>query len=187
MQPACDFSSSTHSAEDVIAALKLEMLDQEGCYFRRTAESGVWVLPASTAAGEKDKQQTRAYSVIYALFTPESFSALHRLSTDEIWCWHAGDLLESLRLHPDGRGEWVKLGPNLMGGQHPQDIIGAGVWQGTRLVAGGRWALVSCIIAPEFQWQDFELAERDALVASYPSWEDGIVALTRDLPMVGVK
>ncbi len=187
MQSASAFSSSTHSAEDVIAALKLEMLDQEGGYFRRTAESGVWVTPAPAAGDGAEKQLTRAYSVIYALFTPESFSALHRLATDEIWCWHAGDPLESLRLHPDGRSEWVKLGADVTLGQRPQDIVGASVWQGTRLVAGGSWALISCIIAPEFRWADFELGERAVLVAAYPPCEEGIRALTRNQPMVGVK
>ncbi|MCC5024232.1 MAG: cupin domain-containing protein [Candidatus Synoicihabitans palmerolidicus] len=97
-----------------------------------------------------------AYSVIYALFTPEGFSAMHRLTTDEIWCWHAGDEIESLRLYEAGRGEWVRMGADVMSGQRPQDVIAAGVWQGTRLVAGGRWALVSCIMAPEFRWEDFE-------------------------------
>ena len=163
------------SAAAVMAKLGLQSLDQEGGYFRRTAESGVWVKKVEGVA-----DATRAYSVIYALFTAEAFSAMHRLTTDEIWCWHAGAPIESLRLHPDGRGEWVRLGGDVLADEKPQDVIAAGVWQGTRLVAGGEWALVSCVMAPEFRWQDFELGERDALIASYPGFGDGIKALTRD-------
>ena len=122
--------------------------------------------------------------MIYALLTPESFSAMHRLVTDEIWCWHAGDALESLRLYPDGAGEWVVLGPRIGAGQL-QDVVEAGVWQGTRLAAGGRWGLVTCIVAPEFHWGDFELGERAALMVSHRGFMAAIRAFTRQTPAAG--
>jgi len=172
-------SSSSHSAQDVVAALGLEPLDREGGFFRRSAESGLWVRPQDTS------EDSRAYSVIYALFTPEGFSAMHRLTADEVWCWHAGDPLASLRLGPDGSGEVVRMGLNVVAGAHPHDVVSAGVWQGTRLVEGGRWALVSCIMAPEFRWQDFTLGERDELLAKYPDWTNEIVRLTRVNPPAG--
>ena len=104
---------------------------------------------------------------------------MHVLTTDEVWCWHAGDALTSLRLHPAGQGEWVRLGMDLATGERPQDVVAAGVWQGTRLAEGGRWALVSCLMAPEFRWADFALGERATLAATYPDWADGIAQLTR--------
>jgi predicted cupin superfamily sugar epimerase len=73
----------------------------------------------------------------------------------------------------------VKLGLNPAAGERPQDLVPAGVWQGTQLVAGGRWALVSCVVAPEFVWSDFELARREALVAAHPERAADIRALTR--------
>jgi hypothetical protein len=164
------------TAWEVVRLLQLEPLDQEGGYFRRTGESTV-VLPDGK----------RAWSAIYSLITPEGFSSLHRLKTDEIWCFHAGDPLESLRLPPDGKGGWVKLGLNLAQGERPQDAVAAGVWQGTRLAAGGRWALATCVVAPEFVWSDFELGERAALGAAYPGFAADIAALTRDRPVAGVK
>ena len=173
------FSTSTHSAQEVVAALNLEPLNREGGFFRRTAEAELWVRPQDAS------EDSRAYSVIYALFTPDGFSAMHRLTTDEVWCWHAGDSLESLRLAADGSGEVVRLGLNVNSGERPQDVIAAGVWQGTRLAEGGRWALVSCIMAPEFRWQDFTLGERDELVAHYPNWTNEIAGLTRVSPPAG--
>lgn len=164
------------TAFEVAKLLKLEPLDQEGGYFRRTGESAT-VRPDGK----------RAWSMIYSLITPEGFSALHRLATDEIWCFHAGDTLESLRLKPDGSGEWVKLGLNLARGERLQDPVPAGTWQGTRLAAGGRWALCTCVVAPEFVWSDFELGERAALAAGYPAFADGIAALTRAAPPTGRK
>ena len=174
--PGRPLSPEHLTAWDVVRLLKLEPLDQEGGYFRRTGESAT-VLPGGK----------RAWSMIYSLITPEGFSALHRLAADEVWCFHAGDPLESLRLRPDSSGEWVKLGLHLAAGERPQDVVPAQVWQGTRLVAGGRWALVSCVVAPEFVWSDFALGLRDALLASHPAFAEGIRALTRAAPAAGAK
>src|SRR3954462_246233 len=90
-------SPENYSAAEVARLLALEPLAEEGGFFRRTAESDL-ILPG---AGR------RAYSVIYSLLTPEGFSAMHRLVTDEIWCFHAGDAAESLRLGTNGKGEWI--------------------------------------------------------------------------------
>jgi predicted cupin superfamily sugar epimerase len=114
-------------------------------------------------------------------------AALHRLATDEIWCFHAGDALESLRLRPDGGGEWVKLGLDFAAGERAQDVVPAQTWQGTRLAPGGRWALVSCVVVPEFVWGEFELGERAALTTAWPAFAEAIEALTRTQPVTGAK
>jgi hypothetical protein len=163
-----------YSAADVVALFRLEPLPREGGFFRRTAEAEVF-----------SSEDQRAYSVIYFLITPGGFSAMHRLKKDEIWCFHAGDPVESLRLAAGGSGEWVRMGLNPERGELPQSIIRADTWQGTRLVAGGRWALITCVLAPEFRWEDFELGEKRALVSGYPEFSDGIVALTRAAPSGG--
>lgn len=162
-------SPDTHTAEEVARLLDLAPLEPEGGYFRRTAEAAER-LPGS---------ERRAYSVIYFLVTPSGFSAMHRLESDETWCFHCGDGLESLRLTSDGAGKIVKLGLDLAAGETPQDVVSAGIWQGTRLKPGGRWALVSCVVAPEFRWSDFTLGERRDLAAKYPDFAQEIPALTR--------
>jgi uncharacterized protein len=179
-------SPATHSAAEVIRLLALEPLPREGGWFRRVAESdlrasndpdaGPVIRPAGTTGIPKER---RGWSSIYALFTVEDFSALHRLTSDEIWFFHAGDPLESLRLFPDGRGEWLKLGLDPNAKQLAHDIVRAGTWQGTRLQPGGRWALVSCVVVPEFSWDGFELAVRSELVGQFPNWASEITALTR--------
>ena len=84
-----------------------------------------------------------------------------------------------------GGGEWVKLGLDVAAGERPQDLVPAQVWQGTRLAPGGRWALVSCVVLPEFVWTDFELGKRAALLAAWPAFAEGITALTRPAPPAG--
>src|SRR4051812_17283303 len=88
-KPLCP---ENYTAAEVVRLLALEPLPQEGGFFRRTAESQI-ILTADAR---------RLYSVIYSFLTPEDFSAMHRMSTDEIWCFHAGDSVESLRLRADG-------------------------------------------------------------------------------------
>lgn len=171
------------SAEAVVKHLELEPLDREGGWFRRTYTADLVWPPDGLPAIYRGRR--RAASAIYALFAPGAFSALHRLITDELWFFHAGDPLESLRLHPDGAHDWVRLGLDLGAGQRPQDLVSAHVWQGTRLVPGGRWALVSCVLAPEFAWEDFELGERAALAERYPQAAGDIGALTRVTPPSG--
>jgi predicted cupin superfamily sugar epimerase len=44
---------------------------------------------------------------------------------------------------------------------------------------------MSCIVAPEFHWEDFELGPRAALMSAYPGFVEGIVALTRVHSLAG--
>jgi predicted cupin superfamily sugar epimerase len=167
-------SPDIHTADEVVRLLQLEPLDQEGGHFRRLSE-----------AESRGADGKRLWSTIYFLLTPDGFSAMHRLKADEIWCFQAGDAVESLRLQGCGRGAWVRLGLNVRAGELPQDVIPAGTWQGTRLAANGRWALLTCVVVPEFAWGDFELGDRGALTVGYPEFADGIAALTRERPPAG--
>jgi uncharacterized protein len=159
-------------AESLIRLLQLEWLPPEGGYFRRTycADESVdfrgGKRPVSTA--------------IYYLVTPDQFSALHRLAQDEVFHFYRGDPVEMLHIHPDGRSEIVVIGPGIEHGQRPQALAPAGVWQGTRLRAGGRWALLGCTVSPGFDFADYEHGDRKALLAAYPELGSIIEGFTRD-------
>lgn len=122
----------------------------------------------------------RACSAIYFLVTPEGFSALHRVDAVETWCFHAGDPIELLVLAEGGdAGRRAILGGEVAAGQTLQEMVPAGAWQGARLKAGGRWGLVSCVVAPEYVDAGFVLGARAELVASHPVFAAEIAALTR--------
>lgn len=158
----------SYSAADVIALLDLQPLEREGGYFRRFAEG-----PAGAESARP------AYSSILFLITAEEFSALHRLAVDEVWCFLAGDPAEGVRLDPDGLGRWVRLGSCPAEGEQVTDVVRAGTWQGTKMVPGGRWALLAVTAVPAFDWQDFEPAGRDELAQLYPAFADTIGEFTR--------
>lgn len=154
----------------MIHALGLAPLPTEGGWFRRTAESELRMPDG----------QRRVCSAIYFLVTPEGFSALHLVDAVETWCYHAGDDLEMLVLDGTGEtGRLVTLGADVSAGAQLQWMVPARAWQGTRLKPGGRWGLVSCIVAPEFLPESFILGDRAALTVRHPGYAREIAALTR--------
>jgi uncharacterized protein len=85
------------TAHDIITTLGLAPLPSEGGYYAETYRS---------AFG----------TAIYYLLTADSFSAMHRLPGDEIFHFYLGDPVEMLQLRPDGTGEVLILGPDLLRG-----------------------------------------------------------------------
>jgi len=99
--------------------------------------------------------------------------------SDEVFHFYLGDPVEMLHLRPDGTGAILTLGPKLHEGMHPQIVVPGGVWQGARVAAGGRYALLGCTVAPGFEFEDFELGNRDELLRIYPDHMEVIRMLTR--------
>lgn len=118
-------------------------------------------------------------TAIYYLLSPETFSEMHRLASDEVFHFYLGDAVEMLQLHPDGSGLVVTLGIDLAAGERPQVVVPRGVWQGARLVPGGRLALLGCTVAPGFDHADYEQGRREDLLRSHPAFRDRILSLTR--------
>jgi predicted cupin superfamily sugar epimerase len=87
--------------------------------------------------------------------------------------------VELLMLHPDGSGEPVILGHDLLGGHRVQHVVPRGAWQGSRLLQGGRFALMGTTMAPGFDELDYTGGARDDLIARYPAQADRILRLTR--------
>jgi uncharacterized protein len=118
-------------------------------------------------------------TAIYFLLTADTFSALHRLSSDEIYHFYFGDPVEALLLRENGSGEVVTMGTDLDRGMRPQMVAPRGTWQGSRLKPGGKFALLGTTVAPGFEFADCELANRATLMAKYPKFSEMIQQLTR--------
>lgn len=163
-------------ADSLITKLGLIPLPGEGGYFRETYRSAEAYVPLKT--GNPSGTSRNIATAIYYLLTPETFSALHRLPTDEIYHFYAGDPVEQLILIPNGGGVRV-LGSAVLEGQLAQCIVPAGAWQGSRLRKGGAWALMGTTMAPGFEFSQYEAADRQALLREYPTYEELVIALTR--------
>ena len=149
----------------------------EGGYFAETYRSADHI-PASGLPSRYGAARA-ASTAIYYLLTPDTFSAMHRLASDEIFHFYLGDPVEMLQLHPDGSHRVVLIGPDLEAGQRPQVIVPRDVWQGARLRPGGRYALLGTTVAPGFDYTDYETAQRPHLLTTHPQARNLITALTR--------
>lgn len=153
----------------------------EGGFYKETYRAPL-VLPhaaiGSTHAGDRS-----ASTAIHFLVPRGSFSALHRIASDEVWHFYGGAPLEIVEIDPSGMLACTRLGNDLAAGERPQHVVPRGAWFGSRLLAGtegrGDHALVGCTVAPGFDFADFELAERDALTQHFPQHRALIAALTR--------
>jgi hypothetical protein len=160
------------TADEIKSLLHLEPHPVEGGWFRRTY----------TAAGSVELPRgLRAQgTAIYYLLEAGTFSEMHVLESDEIFHFYYGDPVEMLQLYEDGRGSAVfTLGPDLAAGQQVQLVVPAGVWQGTRLVEGGRVALLGCTVTPGFDFADYRSGSYAELAAKWPAEAERIRALTR--------
>jgi uncharacterized protein len=159
------------TADEIKSLLHLEPHPVEGGWFRRTYTSaGNVELPRGVRA-----QGT----AIYYLLEAGAFSEMHVLASDEIFHFYLGDPVEMLQLYEDGRSALLTLGGDLRAGQNVQLVVPAAVWQGTRLVDGGKLALLGCTVTPGFDFADYRGGSYAELAAKWPAEAERIRKLTR--------
>jgi predicted cupin superfamily sugar epimerase len=168
------------TAEDVKKLLGLQPHPREGGWYVRTYEAKELVAADAFADGRYAGERRTGTAICY-LLEAETFSEMHRLQSDEVFHFYAGDAVEMLQLREGGGGTTIVIGNDLLRGQRPQVVVERGVWQGSRLVEGGRWALLGCTVSPGFEFEDYEAGERAELCAGWPKFAAEIAALTRFL------
>jgi len=152
-----------------IEKLKLEA-HPEGGYFRETYRSDEWI--AIDGLPDRFLGERSFSTAIYFLLTENIFSSLHRIQSDELWFFHAGSELTVQMITPRGDCRCLTIGPD---GPF-QAVVPAQCWFGAEVEKG--YALVSCTVAPGFDFSDFELADRETLLKAFPQHRDLIVRLT---------
>ncbi|SDR56481.1 hypothetical protein SAMN05444161_6213 [Rhizobiales bacterium GAS191] len=111
-----------------------------------------------------------ASTAIHFLLAKGEVSHWHRVDAVEIWLWHAGSPL-ALSVSSDGHGLHRNLlGADLQAGERPQAVVPAGAWQSARSL--GDWTLLSCTVAPGFEFAGFEMAP--------PGWRPAAMAPGED-------
>ncbi len=165
---------------DLIKKFNMKPLHEEGGYYAVSYRSDDIVK--TEALPDRYKSPRSAGGAIYYLLSSESdsFSALHALNTDEVWHFYLGDPLEMLLLHPSGDSEIIILGQDIAAGQRVQYTVPKGVWQGTRLIKGGEFALAGNTMSPAFDYEDYIHGNRKELLGQYPDRMEMIIALTRE-------
>jgi predicted cupin superfamily sugar epimerase len=122
----------------------------EGGFYRETYRSTLTLdLP--------DGRRRAASTAIYYLLPSGTWSAWHRVLSDEVWHHYDGG---ALQLHLLG------VGTRLLHRGDPQAVVPAGVWQAAEPEDGA--VLCGCTVAPGFGFADFAMGREDELLAAYP-------------------
>ena len=157
------------TADQIIQSLNLKP-HPEGGYYRETYR-GQAFIPGSNPR--------RVYSTaIYYLLVPNSVSKLHRITADETFHFYLGDPVTWVLLESQGHMRKVVLGKEIGRGQQLQLVIPAGTWFGGYLNEGGTYGLMGTTVAPGFEFEDFELGNRNDLIKTFPEAEKQIIRLT---------
>lgn len=154
------------TADDFIQQLELEQ-HVEGGYYRSSFRS------------QSDFDTTRSlWSSIYFLLRTGEVSHFHRLTSDEMWYFHAGQSLTIYMIDEQGELTTAQLGLDIAAGERPQFLVPKGCIFGSAMNQPG-FSLVGCMVSPGFTFDNFELFSQQTLLAQYPQHQTIIERLSR--------
>jgi uncharacterized protein len=147
---------------------KLELLPHpEGGFYKETYRS----------PHEIDGTERQLMTSIYFLLTGNNCSRFHRITSDEAWYFHEGNTLLVHTL--DDNGHCVThLGLDIEAGDQPFYLVKGGTIFGSSVLNNEGYALVSCAVAPGFDFNDFELFDREYLLESFPNHKEIVEKLS---------
>ena len=130
----------------------------EGGFYKETYRSNITVNSA-LHSGEKS-----AYTAIYYLLGGKDFSSWHRIQSDETWFFHSGcDVL----IHFFDDKKVLQIIPLGMESQNLQLTISSNTWFAAKPMDQTSFSLVSCAVAPGFEFSDFEIGDRNTLLNEF--------------------
>jgi len=138
----------------------------EGGWFREVYRSAEMIpkkgLPARFGG-------PRAFSTsIYFLLKSGEVSHLHRLRSDELWHFYDGSPLRFHVFGEDGAYRSFLLGRDPRRREALQATLSAGSVFGAEVVRPRSFSLCGCVVAPGFEFEDFEFGRREDLLARFP-------------------
>lgn len=163
-----DESLSQSDMETIISTLNL-LPHPEGGFYAETYRS----------AEEIPGKERKILTSIYFLLSADNVSRFHRIKSDELWYFHTGSTVIVHTLDENGHSENL-LGNDLSKGERPYLLVTKNTIFGSSILDSKGFALVSCAVAPGFDFRDFELIARSTLIKDYPNNEDIITRLSYD-------
>ena len=142
----------------------------EGGYYKETYRSSTLI---ETNFGKRPLS-----TGIYFLLKAGDVSHFHRIKSDEMWHFYGGDPLIVVEIDESGKLIETRLGTNILKGEVPQYVVKANRWFGSYPADNGRYSFVGCSVSFGFDFNDFELANRDCLENEYPQHKEIIKRLT---------
>ena len=119
----------------------------------------------------------QACTSIYYLLEGEDYSGFHKISSDEIWYFHKGAPLTVHVINAEGEHQALQLSDQPDGSLSL--VVPAGLWFAAEVPGKTGYALVSCAVAPGFEFSEFEMAKKEELIETYPGNEELFERLCR--------
>ncbi len=159
--------TNNQEVQTIVSALSMQPHPEGGYY------SEVYRSPVEIPGKERQLMTS-----IYFLLTSDNVSNFHRIKSDELWFHHAGSPITVHILNQDKGHIKINVGSDVLNGEHPQALVNGGEIFGSSVDIENSYALVSCVVAPGFDFQDFELFNRAELIEQFPNHEEIITRLT---------
>jgi predicted cupin superfamily sugar epimerase len=115
-----------------------------------------------------------AYTSIYYLLSGNDFSSWHRIKSDETWYFHSGCDVIIYSFDQNKALQTIQLG---MDSKCLQATIPANTWFAAKPVNENSFCLVSCAVAPGFEFADFEIGKRQNLLSQFGHSKGNIQAI----------
>ncbi len=103
--------------------------------------------------------QRSAITSIFYLLEGSQFSGFHRIKSPELWYYHAGSTLMIYEITVAGI-----LHTHLLNSENPFAAIAPNSWFSSEVEKHDGFVLVSCAVAPRFDFHDFEMAKQRELI-----------------------
>ncbi len=162
--------------DEIVSTLEMQP-HPEGGFYKETYRSEE-IIPKGSLQTVFSGDRNCA-TAIYFLLTSDNFSAFHKIRQDEVWHHYEGETIAVHVINTAGKYTRHLVGKDLERGAFPQLVVKAGDWFASSVVAEKGYALVGCTVAPGFDFEDFELAERTNLIQQYPEHTAVITRYTR--------
>jgi predicted cupin superfamily sugar epimerase len=150
--------------ETQTAAYWIKRLDlrrhPEGGYYKEIFRSQQQVMRVGA------RKVRQAVTSIYYLLEGSDFSGFHRIASDELWYFHKGSPLLIHVINEKGIHTAFELSDTLSGSL--SIAVKAGLWFAVEVPANDGSTLVSCAVAPGFEFGEFEMAQKEEMVILYP-------------------
>lgn len=115
---------------------------------------------------------------IYFLLKSGQISKFHRHKSDEIWNFLDGSPLILYFVDKIGKLNKIVLGKNLEEKQVLSYVVPPECWMASMPSEDNSYSLVGCMVAPGFEFNDFEIADKKELLKEYSDYSDIINILT---------
>jgi len=143
----------------------------EGGYYKEVFRSETEVMRPPSLLPK------RACTSIYYSLEGEDFSGVHRIASDEIWYFHKGSPLHIHVIDENGEHQILELSDDVNG--NLSLVVKAGLWFAAEIPSKSGFTLVSCAVAPGFEFSEFEMALKEQITILYPQHSELFVKLCR--------